>query len=212
MSVTVTQMSFPGFCANCYLVTDQATKESFLVDPGAYGKRQSEYIRSQGIERLSYILLTHGHYDHIMGAAEFKEDFGGEVVIHQNDEAMLSNDFKSLFIFSGNGSSYPHVKADKIVGDGDILPFSGGDIRVIHTPGHTKGCVCYCLDRLLFTGDTLFNMSIGRTDFPGGSYKQLLSSLKKLSELQGDFRVLPGHEEETTLERERQNNPAMRGI
>ncbi len=210
MSYKVTLINFPGFTANCYLVTDKKTNESFLVDPGAYGTRQSEYIKSQGIESLKYILLTHGHYDHIMGVKRFKEDFGAEVVIHENDEDCLRSPIKSLAIT--HGLKFPKAEADVVVLGGDSLTFGEDKIEVIHTPGHTKGCVCYKLGDMLFTGDTLFKGTVGRTDFPGSSYVEMLESLTKLKELSGDYKVFPGHEGATTLENERRNNPYMRGI
>ncbi len=210
MALKVTNISFPGFCANCYLVVDESTKESFLVDPGAYGARQSEYIKSQGVSELKYILLTHGHFDHIMGVRQFKEDLGGQVVIHENDEDCLSSPLKSLAIT--HALSFPKTEADIVVTDGDRLPFGDTEIEVIHTPGHTKGSVCYKLGDLLLTGDTLFKGTVGRTDFPGGSYSEIIESVEKLGAIKGDFKVYPGHESLTTLENERRNNPYMRGI
>ncbi|MBQ7295667.1 MAG: MBL fold metallo-hydrolase [Clostridia bacterium] len=209
MALKITLLTFPGFTANCYFVFDEETKESFLVDPGAYGKRHSEYIKSQGIEKLSYILLTHGHFDHIMGVSQFKEDLGGQIVIHEKDADCLSSPLKSLAITQG--LMLQKTQADITVKDGDTLSFAGGEIEVIHTPGHTKGCVCYKLGELLFTGDTLFRGTVGRTDFPGGSYSELSESMKKLKALEGDYKVYPGHEELTTLENERRNNPHMEG-
>ncbi len=210
MSYKVTLINFPGFTANCYLVTDEKTKNSLLVDPGAYGVKQSEYIKSQGIESLRYILLTHGHYDHIMGVKRFKEDFGAEVVIHEKDEDCLRSPIKSLAIT--HGLSFPKAEADVVVRGGDSLIFGEDKIEVIHTPGHTKGCVCYKLGDMLFTGDTLFKGTVGRTDFPGSSYVEMLESLTKLKGLTGDYKIFPGHEGATTLENERRNNPYMRGI
>lgn len=210
MALKVTEITFPGFTANCYLVTDEDTKEAFLIDPGAYGKRQSEYIKSQGVN-LRYILLTHGHYDHILGVKQFKEDFSdAKVVIHTEDEACLASPIKSLAIT--HGLNFPKTQADILVSDGDTLPFADTEIEVIHTPGHTKGSICYKLSDMLFTGDTLFKGTVGRTDFPGGSYKEIIQSVGKLKDMDGDLKVYPGHEGTTTLENERRNNPYMRGI
>ena len=206
MAYKVTEITFPGFTANCYLVCDEDTKDAFLIDPGAYGLRQSEYIKSQGVN-LRYILLTHGHYDHMLGVKQFKEDFGAKVVIHNEDEACLSSPLKSLAIT--HGLKFPKTEADMLVGDGDTLAFGNSEIEVIHTPGHTKGSVCYKLSDMLFTGDTLFKGTVGRTDFPGGSYKEILASVQKLASLEGDYKVYPGHEGLTTLENERRNNPYM---
>ena len=209
MALKVTNITFPGFCANCYLVCHEETKEAFLVDPGAYGARQSEYIKSQGVN-LRYILLTHGHYDHIMGVRQFKEDFGAEVVIHENDEECLISPIKSLAIT--HALNFPKTEADICLKDGNRLAFGGTEIEVIHTPGHTKGSVCYKIGDMLFTGDTLFKGTVGRTDFPGGSYKEIIESVNRLGALVGDYKVYPGHEGVTTLENERRNNPYMEGI
>lgn len=207
MALKVTQITFPGFTANCYFVFDEEAKEGFLIDPGAYGIRQSEYIKSQGIEKLSYILLTHGHFDHIMGVRQFKENLGGKIVIHEKDADCLSSPLKSLAIT--HGLNFPKTQADITVKDGDTLSFAGREIEVIHTPGHTKGSVCYKLGELLFTGDTLFKGTVGRTDFPGGSFSEIKESMQRLKALESDYKVYPGHEGLTTLENERRNNPYM---
>lgn len=206
----ITNISFPGFCANCYLATDESSGESFLVDSGAYGERQASYIRSLGVENLKYILLTHGHYDHILGVEKFREAFGGQVVIHALDEDKLSDMTKSLYIFSGNEKDFIPQKADIIVKDGDRIPFGDGEIEVIHTPGHTKGGVCYKIADVLFTGDTLFKGTIGRTDFPDSDEYEMLAALKKLYALENDFKVYPGHEGITTLNAEKQTNRYMK--
>ena len=208
MSFNVTELSFPGFVANCYLVVDEESKEAFLVDPGAYGSRQCEYIKSQGV-KLRYILLTHGHYDHILGVRQFRDEFSAEVVIHTEDEECLRSALKSLSIM--NGAKAPGIEADITVSEGDSLPFGEGEIKVMHIPGHTRGSVCYLLSDMIFSGDTLFKCGVGRTDFPGGSQKQLLASLGRLSSLEGDYTVYPGHESATTLDYERRYNSCMRG-
>lgn len=207
MAFKVTELTFPGFTANCWLVSDEDTKEAFLTDPGAYGVRQSEYIKSQGVN-LRYILLTHGHYDHILGVRQFKEAFPeAKIVIHTEDAGCLTSPVKSLAITQA--LRFPKTEADVLVSDGDRLPFGNNEIEVIHTPGHTRGSVCFKLGDMLLTGDTLFRGTVGRTDFPGGSYKEMLSSVQKLAGLDGDYKVYPGHEGTTTLENERRNNPYM---
>ncbi len=206
----ITNLTFPCFAANCYLVTDEATGESLLIDPGSYGDRQRDFIKAQGIENLKYILLTHGHYDHILGVAKFREAVGGEIVIHEKDEEKLSSKAKSLFILGGIGRKFTPVDADIKVNDGDRLPFGEYEIEVIHTPGHTKGSVCYKIGDCLFTGDTLFRGTIGRTDFPDSDENEMLSSLKKLYAIDGDFKVYPGHEGTSTLSYEKQTNPYMK--
>ena len=210
MALKVTDISFPGFTANCYLVTDMSTGESFLVDPGAYGKRQSDYIKSQGIDKLSYILLTHGHFDHMLGAEKFRQEFSAKVVIHCLDEDKLSSAVGSLYSHFDRDNSFAPTSADITVKDGDTLPFGKETIEVIHTPGHTKGGVCYKIRDLLFTGDTLFKGTIGRTDFPDSDEMEMLESLIRLDKLDMNYKIYPGHEGVTTLDFEKQTNKYMK--
>ena len=206
----VTTLTFPCFSANCYLVTDESTDESLLIDPGSYGDRQRDFIKSQGVESLKYILLTHGHFDHMIGVERFRNALGGEVVIHQADADKISSAVGSLYSRFEREIPFAEATADITVKDGDSLPFGGGEIEVIHTPGHTKGCVCYKIGDCLFTGDTLFRGSIGRTDFPDSNQNEMLASLKKLYSIEGDFKVYPGHEGTSTLSYEKQTNPYMK--
>lgn len=196
----------PGMVyANCYIVTDEESKEAFVVDPGVYNKRFEAALRAAGVEKLRYILLTHGHFDHISGVKALKKDFGGDVVIHREDAGCLYDKSKSLaskFFFPQHD-----VTADVLVDDGQRLPFGEGEIEVIHTPGHTKGSVCYTIEDIMLSGDTLFKSSIGRTDFPGGSFEEIKASLKKLAALEKNYTVYPGHDVSTTLEREKKYNP-----
>ena len=210
MSLSIKVITFPCFSANCYLVTDSQTGESLLIDPGSYGERQREYIKAQGVEKLRYILLTHGHYDHMLGTEKFRDAFGGEVAVHSADEEKLSSEMKSLFSFGGDGRAFASAKADIILSDGDRLPFGKGEIEVLHTPGHTKGGVCYIIGDVMFTGDTLFRGTIGRTDFPDSDEMEMLESLIKLDKLTDDYKIYPGHELTSTLSYEKQTNKYMK--
>ncbi len=195
---------------NCYILFDEESKLSAIIDPGDYGERFKAYIKSIGIEKLDYILLTHGHFDHIGGVKALKTDFGGKVVIHSLDADCLFDSEKSRADDFNVGIK--PSEADLIVSDGEKIPFGKSEIEVIHTPGHTVGSVCYKIENHLFSGDTLFAESIGRTDFPGGSFMEMIKSLNRLAKLKGDFKVYPGHEDLTTLEHERNYNPYMRGM
>ncbi len=210
MSLKLTTFTPSMVYANCYILKDEKSGEAIVVDPGAYNKRFEAMLRQEGITDLKYILLTHGHFDHIGGVERLKTFFGGEIVIHREDEACLHNGDKSLA--SGFGFEQINVKADKILCDGDELVLGDYAIRVIHTPGHTKGSVCYVVSDMIFSGDTLFKGTIGRTDFPGGSFDEIVKSLSGLASLEGDYKVYPGHDVSTTLERERRYNPYMKGI
>lgn len=210
MSLILTTFTPSAVYANCYILKDEASGEALVVDPGAYNRRFEALLRQEGITDLKYILLTHGHFDHIGGVQSLKYHFGGDVVIHSQDEGCLSDGDSSLA--SGFGFEQNNVKADRVISDGDELTLGNYKIKVIHTPGHTKGSVCYIAPDMIFSGDTLFRGTVGRTDFPGGSFDEMMKSLSRLSALDGDYKVYPGHEENTTLERERRYNPYMKGI
>lgn len=157
---------------------------------------------------LKYILLTHGHFDHIIGARDTKAKYGAKVVISSEDEPMLSSSKLSLAAFCNAPQN--DVEADIVVADGDEITLGDIVIKVMSTPGHTLGSVCYIAGNCIFSGDTLFYCSCGRTDFPSGSPEQMMSSLQKLKALDGDYKVYTGHNNLTTLDFERKNNPYMK--
>lgn len=190
---------------NCYLITDAETNKSALVDCTEASAKMLYFI---GNADLEYILLTHGHFDHIGGVKEIKEKFGAKVVISSQDEPMLSSGKLSLAAFCGGVQN--NTSADILVKDGDVIELGKTSIKVMATPGHTKGSVCYIADDCIFTGDTLFFCSCGRTDFPGGSFDEIKQSLNKLARLKGNYKLYPGHDRVSTLDFERENNPYIR--
>lgn len=191
--------------ANTYIITEE-TGHTAVIDAGDCNERLLSLLRDEKIESVDYILLTHGHFDHIDGVAALKKHFpDAKIAIHAEDAPMLCDDLLSLA--AGFGLYLKgKTSADIILSDGVILPFGKSEIKVIHTPGHTKGSVTYMIDECLFTGDTLFYLSVGRTDFPGGSYDEINSSCCRLFDLSGEFTVYPGHDIKTNLNFERQNN------
>ncbi len=197
-----------GFETNTYIVTDEATGETAVVDPSL-----PEEILIQKFEgrNVKYILLTHGHYDHIGGVNFVKEKTGAKVVIHKEEEEMLFDGNKNAY-YSKYSSPMPAMSADILVEDGTELMLGNSKIKVLFTPGHTKGGVCYIFpdDRVMFSGDTLFRLTAGRTDLYGGDARTELMSLAKIAELEGDYQVYPGHDRATTLDFERQYNRYMR--
>lgn len=206
MPIQILTLAQGPVSANCYVVLDTESKKSAIIDCSELGLRLKDYIKKMGIEKFDYILLTHGHFDHILATAKVKDYYGGQVVIHENDANCLSSNEQSLAAAFGINLGFS-MQADIKVVDADELDFGSTKIKVIHTPGHTPGCVCYQIEDNIFTGDTLFKLNVGRTDFPNGSYPQILSSVKKLANLDGDFKVYPGHEGESTLDFERKHNP-----
>lgn len=200
----VSYKSFGGMANNCFLIVDEQTNCSALVDCPEYNDKMIDLI---GDTDLKYILLTHGHFDHIIGVKEVKEKYGAQVVISAEDEGMLSSSKLSLAAFCHAPQN--KTDADLIVREGSKITLGNLEIDVIATPGHTKGSVCYLCGDYIFTGDTLFHCSCGRTDFPGGSGDEMMQSLRKLKALDGDLKVMTGHEELSSLDFERKNNPYM---
>lgn len=190
---------------NCNLIIDEKTNQSALVDCNEFSQKMIDMI---GDTDLKYILLTHGHFDHIIGVKSVKEKYGAQVVISKEDEPMLNSSKLSLAAFCNAPQN--NVDADIIVKDGDEITLGEIKIKVMATPGHTSGSVCYIAENCIFSGDTLFYCSCGRTDFPSGSPEQMMSSLQKLKALDGDYKVYTGHNNLTTLDFERKNNPYMK--
>ena len=189
---------------NCYLITDEKSGEAALIDCTEDSKKMREFI---GDADLKYILLTHGHFDHIGGVQGVKEMTGARSVISEEDAPMLESGKLSLAAFCGEHQV--NSTADITVADGDVITLGESKIKVMLTSGHTRGGVCYICDDKLFTGDTLFYCSCGRTDFPSGSGIEIIASLKRLADLEGDYIVYPGHDRQSTLDFERKNNPYM---
>ncbi|MDE6784164.1 MAG: MBL fold metallo-hydrolase [Ruminococcus sp.] len=195
--------------ANCYIAVT-APEQCVAVDIGGTPRLLIEYLKMNRL-KLTKILLTHGHFDHMNGVEEVRLATGAEVFIHEKDADMLSSSSLSLHAMMSI-MPFNSVSEYKIIHDGDIISDGNCEFKVLHTPGHSKGSVCYICDdeRVIFSGDTLFCCSVGRTDFSGSNPDDMIKSLERLYNLNGDYKVLPGHMESTTLDYERQNNPYMR--
>ncbi len=194
---------------NCYLATNSETKETLVIDPGDEASILKNYIKKNAFHPVA-ILLTHGHFDHCMAAEELASHYGIPVYVHELEKDTMEN---AAFNCSGMIGRKLVFHADHFMrGERDHLSLAGFEIDVMLTPGHTPGGVCFYIqsEGILFSGDTLFCESVGRTDFPGGSMAQIVRSIKeKLFLLPNDTKVLPGHNEWTSIGHEKQYNPFL---
>ena len=191
---------------NCYFAINEKTQEMLVIDPGDCAQLLAEKIKQKGLKPKA-ILLTHGHFDHAMAAEELASIFGVKIYAHEAEKETLEQSGLNASGMIGRRDSY---QADVFVKDGQALQLAGMDLTVLHTPGHTEGGCCFYSeeDKVLFSGDTLFCQSVGRTDFPRGSMSQLIRSIRgKLLVLPDDVKVYPGHMGVTTIGMERRGNP-----
>lgn len=194
---------------HCYFLINEETKEALVVDPADHGEIIAGKLDSQGLQ-LKGILLTHGHGDHIMAVSDLRERYKVPLLAHEAEADTLADPQmnQSVYLFRKSVS----LKADRLLKDGELVELAGLSLKVLFTPGHTPGGCCYYAeaDKVLISGDTLFCTSVGRTDFPGGSMKTLLSSINsKLMPLPDETKVYPGHAEMTTIGQERRYNPYL---
>ena len=202
----IEKMVEPYFGENMYILVDEKTKKCAVVDPGGVKDKILNYIKSNSLQ-LEYILLTHAHGDHIGAVNYIKSQTGAKVVAHSEEKELLLDNRKNLSYSMHCGPQ--EVDADIYVNDKDKLDLGELRLSFIHTPGHTKGCMCIRVNNEMFTGDTLFAGSIGRTDFYGGDFKQMNKSLNKLSNQNGNIKIYPGHGPTSTIEIEKITNPYM---
>lgn len=191
---------------NCYFLHNADTNEVVVIDPGDKGKMIYQELTARGY-KIKAVLLTHGHFDHIMGADDIRKSAGVLVYLGEHEEKLISD--AQLNVSAMFGTPYT-TKADVFVKDGEILELAGMKIKVLHTPGHTAGGVSYYLEEegILICGDTLFLESVGRTDFPTSSAQELKTAIhEKLFTLPDDVYVYPGHGPTTTIGHEKENNP-----
>lgn len=192
-----------GEPTNCYIVEDEESKETMVIDPGGEPEKIIDMLNTLGINELKYIYLTHCHGDHFGGILELKKQKGGKVLIHRDDAEGLYNPSISLTYYIGMEDI--ELEADSRVDEGDTIHLGNLEFTVIHTPGHTKGGTClYCKEQaLLFSGDTLFKGTWGRTDLPTSSFPDIIASItNKLATLPDETIVYPGHGKSTRIKEE----------
>lgn len=193
---------------NCFILFDE-NKDAFVVDPGGSSENIIEAIDKNSLN-IKYILLTHGHFDHVGAVAALVKKYKAPVYMSKDDRAFLESPKEVRA--SSFGMQIEAADVDVFVKEGDEIPFSEGTIKVIETPGHTLGSVCYLFENYLFAGDTLFNGSIGRTDFPESDHSLMIESLKKLKKLDDEIYVLSGHGPESQISYEKMTNPYLRQL
>jgi glyoxylase-like metal-dependent hydrolase (beta-lactamase superfamily II) len=209
----VKQYEVGNFAVFCYLVGDEETHEGLFIDPADNSSKLLSNAKTLGLNKINYIVNTHSHVDHIMGNAEMAKKTGAKLVIHEGDAPGLSRTPSYLLEMFGATPSPP---ADIMVKEGNVIQVGSVKLKVLHTPGHSPGGMSLYVDGMVFTGDTLFVGSVGRTDFPGSSWDVLEASIrKKLYVLPGETVVFPGHNygstPTSTIQYERRHNPFVKG-
>ena len=193
---------------NCYLIWNEENKKGVIIDPGYYNLKLNNYINEMNIT-VEYIILTHGHGDHICGVPAYRKKFPNmKVIAHETEDEILSN--SELNLSKEVSGKSVTVSPDIYIKNDETINLAGMDVRFIHTPGHTKGGMSILIGDYLFCGDTLFYESIGKTHFHGGSYDVLIASIKeKLFKLPGHTKVMPGHMNYSTIDHEKEHNPFL---
>jgi len=210
MEMKVQSFVVGALFTNCYVITCEETREAIIVDPGFDDKREAGKIFKvieENSLKLKYIVNTHGHPDHTCGNGIVKEKFDVPILIHEFDAYMLGETSRGIAGFFSFKNFSP--KADVLLHDGDTIKFGKSVLKVMHTPGHSRGSISLIGEKEVFSGDTLFMGSIGRVDFPESSEKEMRQSLKKLAYLPDHFVVYPGHGPSTTMGEEKCSNPFL---
>lgn len=198
-------MTVGSYYSNCYIVGSESSKEAAIIDPGAEFNKIDNKINELGV-KPKIIILTHAHGDHIGAVKELVEKYETKVYIHEEDaQALINSTTNFSKVLFGKDIS---INPDVLLKDGDEIQLGDLKFEIIHTPGHTRGGICIKVGNIMMTGDTLFNNSIGRTDFPGGSFEEIINSIQeKIFKYDEDIIIYPGHNSPSTIKSEKLNNP-----
>ena len=207
MSFSVDTLVVGPIEENCYVLKDEETNEGVIIDAGDNGQEILAYVKDNGID-VKLLVNTHGHWDHIGAVDVLRDALGVQLAIHREDAHMLTASEEEMAVYSVFvGKKKP---AEILLEDGDVISFGKSSLKVIHTPGHTKGGICLYGGGCLFSGDTLFASSVGRTDLPGGDYHEILHSVNvALAQVADETKVYPGHGPASRMGRERRCNPYL---
>jgi hydroxyacylglutathione hydrolase len=204
--LVVEKMVDPLMGENAYIVYKEGAAESVVIDPSFQIEAILRYLKEESLS-CGAILLTHGHFDHMAGVDTLRKETGASVYIHERDADKLTDAEKNMSIQFGAGLTTE--PAEHLLTKDETVLLAGLQIKVLSTPGHSLGSVCYIIEDVIFSGDTLFNMSIGRTDFDDSDQDEMFASLHKLKALEGEYLVHPGHASSTSLQYEISNNPFL---
>ncbi len=206
--MNITQLTLGPLHTNCYIVYGKDGKAA-VVDPAFSADIIESKIKEIGLT-LDKILLTHAHFDHIMAVEDLRKT-GAELYLHKEEEKMFY-DPNLNYMLMAMDKEIEFKKVEHLLSDGDVIDVGGEELKVLHTPGHTMGSVCYISDEWIITGDTLFKGTVGRTDLYGGDFDTIISSLKKITVFDKDYTIYPGHGANTTLNYEKNNNTYMKTL
>lgn len=192
---------------NCFIVTDEETGISAVIDPGFTADELFDAIKD--LEKLDAILLTHGHFDHIMGVKDIQEMTGAKIYMHEFEKEFATDSRLNLSTVLAERQCRT-FEPDHLYTDGDKIAVGNLTFRVLHTPGHTVGSSCFMVQDVIFSGDTIFKGSVGRTDFPTSDPKKMVQSVQRIAEIDENYAIFPAHGDSTTLDYEKKTNPFMK--